>query len=126
VEGTGFGVRYTTDTGDPLEDAFIWVKPGGESDGTSDSSAPRYDHHCGNEDALQPAPEAGHWFQVSVSAMASKQQTDRTGVLRATVEEREPAVLAWDEHSIVSERGKSIADRDRLLRRGDSALQHVG
>lgn len=30
VIGTGFGVRPTTNTGDPLEDAFVWIKPGGE------------------------------------------------------------------------------------------------
>lgn len=45
-------------------DAFVWVKPGGESDGTSDTSAKRYDAKCGLEDALKPAPEAGSWFQV--------------------------------------------------------------
>lgn len=32
VMGTGFGVRPTTNTGDALEDAFVWVKPGGECD----------------------------------------------------------------------------------------------
>ncbi|KAJ5098974.1 hypothetical protein N7532_005975 [Penicillium argentinense] len=69
VKGTGFGVRPTTDTGDSLEDAFVWVKPGGESDGTSDSSAARYDAHCGYSDALQPAPEAGTWFQVGLNAV---------------------------------------------------------
>ncbi|TGO60409.1 hypothetical protein BOTNAR_0146g00220 [Botryotinia narcissicola] len=57
--GTGFGVRPTTNTGDALEDAFVWVKPGGEGDGTSNTSAARYDFHCGLADALQPAPEAG-------------------------------------------------------------------
>ncbi|KAL9054337.1 MAG: hypothetical protein Q9162_004211 [Coniocarpon cinnabarinum] len=62
--GTGFGVRPTTNTGDPLEDAFVWVKPGGEGDGTSDQSAARYDFHCGQSDALQPAPEAGTWFEA--------------------------------------------------------------
>ena len=36
VNGAGFGVRPTSDTGDDLEDASVWVKPGGESDGTSD------------------------------------------------------------------------------------------
>lgn len=30
--GTGFGVRPTTNTGDALEDAFVWIKPGGEGD----------------------------------------------------------------------------------------------
>ncbi|KAJ5698486.1 hypothetical protein N7462_000491 [Penicillium macrosclerotiorum] len=64
VKGTGFGVRPTTDTGDDLEDAFVWVKPGGESDGTSDTTSSRYDAHCGYSDALQPAPEAGTWFQA--------------------------------------------------------------
>ncbi|CAI7572560.1 unnamed protein product [Penicillium pancosmium] len=64
VKGTGFGVRPTTNTGDALADAFVWVKPGGESDGTSDSSSARYDAHCGYNDALQPAPEAGTWFQA--------------------------------------------------------------
>ncbi|KAL4861134.1 1,4-beta-D-glucan cellobiohydrolase C [Aspergillus spectabilis] len=64
VIGTGFGQKPTTNTGDALVDAFVWVKPGGESDGTSDSSAVRYDAHCGYSDALQPAPEAGTWFQA--------------------------------------------------------------
>ncbi|KAI9660646.1 MAG: hypothetical protein M1821_009998 [Bathelium mastoideum] len=64
VIGTGFGVRPTTNTGNALEDAFVWVKPGGECDGTSDTSAARYDYHCGLSDALQPSPEAGTWFQA--------------------------------------------------------------
>ncbi|KAI5803675.1 1,4-beta-D-glucan cellobiohydrolase C [Geopyxis carbonaria] len=62
--GTGFGIRPDTATGDALNDAFVWIKPGGESDGTSDTSASRYDYHCGLSDALQPAPEAGTWFQA--------------------------------------------------------------
>ena len=64
VKGTGFGRLPTTNTGDALVDAIVWVKPGGESDGTSDSSAARYDAHCGYADALTPAPEAGTWFQA--------------------------------------------------------------
>jgi cellulose 1,4-beta-cellobiosidase len=64
VIGTGFGVRPSANTGDPLQDAFVWIKPGGESDGTSNSSSARYDAHCGYTDALQPAPEAGTWFQA--------------------------------------------------------------
>jgi len=64
VKGAGFGRAPTTNTGDPLVDALVWVKPGGESDGTSDSSASRYDAHCGYADALTPAPEAGTWFQA--------------------------------------------------------------
>lgn len=64
VIGTGFGVRPTTDTGDALADAFVWVKPGGECDGTSNTTSARYDYHCGLSDALQPAPEAGTWFEA--------------------------------------------------------------
>src|SRR4051794_24571800 len=30
--GTGFGNRPSTNTGDALLDAFVWVKPGGECD----------------------------------------------------------------------------------------------
>ena len=50
VNGAGFGVRPTSSTGDELADAFVWVKPGGESDGTSDTSATRYDSFCGHSD----------------------------------------------------------------------------
>jgi cellulose 1,4-beta-cellobiosidase len=50
VIGSGFGVRPSSETGDSLTDAFVWVKPGGESDGTSDTSAVRYDSFCGHED----------------------------------------------------------------------------
>ncbi|KAK7420799.1 hypothetical protein QQX98_002603 [Neonectria punicea] len=64
AKGTGFGIRPSANTGDSLLDAFVWIKPGGESDGTSDTSAARYDYHCGYADALQPAPEAGTWFQA--------------------------------------------------------------
>lgn len=64
AKGTGFGIRPSANTGDALLDAFVWVKPGGECDGTSDTSAARYDYHCGLSDALQPAPEAGTWFQA--------------------------------------------------------------
>ncbi|OIW28938.1 glycoside hydrolase family 6 protein [Coniochaeta ligniaria NRRL 30616] len=64
VNGAGFGVRPTSSTGDELADAFVWIKPGGESDGTSDSSATRYDSFCGKDDAFKPAPEAGTWNQA--------------------------------------------------------------
>ncbi|KAG7092888.1 1,4-beta-D-glucan cellobiohydrolase cel6c [Marasmius oreades] len=64
VDGAGFGVRPTTNTGNSLADAFVWVKPGGESDGTSDSSAQRYDSFCGLADAFKPSPEAGTWNEA--------------------------------------------------------------
>ncbi|KAG7448217.1 cellulase CEL6B [Guyanagaster necrorhizus] len=64
VLGAGFGTRPTTDTGSSLIDSIVWVKPGGECDGTSNTSSPRYDAHCGLPDATPNAPEAGTWFQA--------------------------------------------------------------
>lgn len=64
VNGAGFGLRPSANTGLELADAFVWVKPGGESDGTSDSSAVRYDSFCGKPDAYKPSPEAGTWNQA--------------------------------------------------------------
>ncbi|KAI6779484.1 Exoglucanase-like protein [Emericellopsis cladophorae] len=64
VVDAGFGPRPTSDVDSQWADAFVWVKPGGESDGTSDSSAVRYDSFCGRPDAFQPSPEAGTWNQA--------------------------------------------------------------
>ncbi|EIW60188.1 cellobiohydrolaseII [Trametes versicolor FP-101664 SS1] len=72
IKGAGFGTRPTTSTGNPLIDAIIWVKPGGESDGTSNSSSPRYDSTCSLSDATIPAPEAGTWFQAYFETLVSK------------------------------------------------------
>ena len=46
IKGAGFGTRPTTSTGSSLIDSIVWVKPGGECDGTSNSSSPRYDSTC--------------------------------------------------------------------------------
>ncbi|KAK0211167.1 cellobiohydrolase II [Desarmillaria ectypa] len=64
VVGAGFGTHPTTNTGSSLIDSIVWVKPGGECDGTSNTSSPRYDAHCGQSDAATNAPEAGTWFQA--------------------------------------------------------------
>ncbi|KAG9251716.1 exoglucanase 3 precursor [Emericellopsis atlantica] len=64
VVDAGFGARPTSDVNSQWADAFVWVKPGGESDGTSDSSAVRYDSFCGRPDAFKPSPEAGTWNQA--------------------------------------------------------------
>ncbi|SPN99810.1 related to exoglucanase 2 precursor [Cephalotrichum gorgonifer] len=63
IKDTGFGIRPTSDTPTELLDAFVWVKPGGEGDGTSDETATRYDEMCRSDSSLVPAPEAGSWFQ---------------------------------------------------------------
>ncbi|KDR71514.1 hypothetical protein GALMADRAFT_126976 [Galerina marginata CBS 339.88] len=69
VKGAGFGTRPTLNTGSSLIDSIVWVKPGGECDGTSNTSSPRFDAHCGLSDADQPAPEAGTWFQEYFAAL---------------------------------------------------------
>jgi cellulose 1,4-beta-cellobiosidase len=83
VKGAGIGERPRAE---PMAgvDAYYWLKPPGESDGTSDSTqttpdaeGKRYDPMCGADpverpyapgkliatDALQGAPPAGHWFE---------------------------------------------------------------
>jgi endoglucanase len=59
----GLGARPTTRTGDPLADAFLWIKIPGESDGQCDR---------GTGTGLDPArgniadPPAGSWFDQQV------------------------------------------------------------
>ena len=64
--GSGVGARPEANPVPGMDylDAFYWVKPYGESDGTSDESAKRYDGYCGHRTAMKPAPEAGQWFQA--------------------------------------------------------------
>jgi endoglucanase len=56
--GRGLGARPTLNTGDPLQDARLWVKIPGESDGqcTRGTAGPN-DPERGYQD-----PAAGHWF----------------------------------------------------------------
>jgi len=63
--GVGVGARPQASPISSMDylDAFYWIKPLGESDGTSDTSAARYDGYCGHDTAMKPAPEAGQWFQ---------------------------------------------------------------
>ncbi|MGE5865883.1 MAG: glycoside hydrolase family 6 protein, partial [Rhizobacter sp.] len=73
VKDTGIGERPKAqpDANRPHLDAFMFVKPPGDSDGTSDANATspneegkRFDAMCGsaNVDALSGAPHAGQWF----------------------------------------------------------------
>jgi len=66
IEGAGFGPKPTTVTNDTIVDALVWAKPGGESDGGSDSTSTRFDEMCVGPDAKVPAPEAGQWFDAYV------------------------------------------------------------
>ncbi|CUA73074.1 hypothetical protein RSOLAG22IIIB_10523 [Rhizoctonia solani] len=56
----GFGLRPAVTT-HPFIDAVVWVKPGGESDGTTDTSSSRYDTSCVSPTSYIPSPEAGDW-----------------------------------------------------------------
>jgi cellulose 1,4-beta-cellobiosidase len=63
IKSTGFGIRPSSQTGTDRLDAYVWVKPGGEADGTSDETAARFDTNCRSNQSMVPAPEAGAWFQ---------------------------------------------------------------
>ncbi|KAH6721233.1 glycoside hydrolase family 6 protein [Leptodontidium sp. MPI-SDFR-AT-0119] len=77
VAGAGFGVRPTSETDDDLADAFVWVKLGGESDGISDPSDPRYDTTCGRPDAFKPSPLAGLWNQAQFEQLVANAIPDQ-------------------------------------------------
>jgi cellulose 1,4-beta-cellobiosidase len=61
IKGAGLGERPRAAPA-PLIDAYLYVKVPGESDGTSDPSAPRFDQTCASEDATPGAPQAGKMF----------------------------------------------------------------
>jgi cellulose 1,4-beta-cellobiosidase len=63
VKAAGLGPRPQASP-TPLIDAYFWVKPPGESDGTSDPKSPRMDPSCKSGDSMENAPEAGEWFQA--------------------------------------------------------------
>ena len=70
VRGAGLGEPPTTSPKVGL-DAYVWIKPPGESDGTSDSSAPRFDPHCASQDSISGAPQAGQWFDAYLVGLAN-------------------------------------------------------
>jgi cellulose 1,4-beta-cellobiosidase len=63
VHGAGLGERPRADPA-PGIDAYYWVKPPGESDGSSDPKGPRFDEMCAGPDAAKGAPQAGKWFEA--------------------------------------------------------------
>ncbi|HEY8145969.1 MAG TPA: glycoside hydrolase family 6 protein [Kofleriaceae bacterium] len=70
VRGAGIGARPVASPGPGL-DAYVWIKPPGESDGVADPSAPRFDAHCAGPDATPGAPQAGQWFDPYFVQLAS-------------------------------------------------------
>ena len=63
VKGAGLGERPRA-APSPLIDAYLYVKVPGESDGTSDPNAPRFDPTCASDDATPGAPQAGKMFDA--------------------------------------------------------------
>jgi cellulose 1,4-beta-cellobiosidase len=62
-KGAGMGERPKASPGGATNlDAFVWVKPPGDSDGVGQEGQPRYDLFCGKENADTRAPQAGQWF----------------------------------------------------------------
>ena len=63
IHGAGLGERPRADPSAGI-DAYWWVKPPGESDGSSDPSGPRFDVMCAGASAAKGAPQAGKWFEA--------------------------------------------------------------
>jgi cellulose 1,4-beta-cellobiosidase len=61
IKGAGLGPRPQASP-IALVDAYVWVKPPGESDGTTDEKSPRFDTGCKSVDSMPNAPEGGQWF----------------------------------------------------------------
>lgn len=61
IKGAGLGERPRV-APEPFIDAYFWIKPPGESDGTSDPTQPRFDPECTSSESASRAPQAGAWF----------------------------------------------------------------
>jgi cellulose 1,4-beta-cellobiosidase len=62
IKGAGLGERPQAAPA-PNVDAYLWIKVPGESDGTADAKAARFDANCVSDDATPGAPEAGLLFE---------------------------------------------------------------
>jgi cellulose 1,4-beta-cellobiosidase len=69
VKGAGLGERPRAAPA-PSIDAYLYIKPPGESDGTSDPKAPRFDETCASDDATPGAPQAGLMFDSYLIQLA--------------------------------------------------------
>ena len=61
LKGAGLGERPKASPA-PGIDAYYWIKPPGDSDGTSDPKADRFDKACAMPTSAQNAPQAGVFF----------------------------------------------------------------
>lgn len=71
--GAGIGERPRAAPA-PGIDAYYWIKPPGESDGTSDPAAPRYDVACGSPESAPGAPQAGTLFPAYLAQLVARAQ----------------------------------------------------
>ncbi|KAI8915653.1 cellobiohydrolaseII [Gorgonomyces haynaldii] len=77
IKGMGIGERPRADPA-PLIDAFVWIKPPGESDGISGpQGVPRLDGFCdpttyNGADSMDGAPQAGEWFHEQFVMLVKK------------------------------------------------------
>jgi cellulose 1,4-beta-cellobiosidase len=71
VHGAGLGERPRPSPA-PGVDAYYWIKPPGESDGTSNPSAPRYDPNCSSPDSTPGASQAGSMFPGYLAQLAAR------------------------------------------------------
>jgi cellulose 1,4-beta-cellobiosidase len=71
IEGAGLGERPRAAPA-PRVDAYFWIKVPGESDGTSDTNAQRFDKACASEDSARNAPEAGQFFPAYLVGLAER------------------------------------------------------
>lgn len=69
VKGAGLGERPAAAPATDI-DAYFWVKTPGESDGTADRKAARFDENCVSDDAMPGAPEAGELFSPYLIELA--------------------------------------------------------
>lgn len=71
VRGAGLGERPRASPADGV-DAYYWIKPPGESDGTSDPQAPRFDAACASADSTPGAPQAGALFPSYLAELVAR------------------------------------------------------
>ncbi|OUM61929.1 glycoside hydrolase family 6 protein [Piromyces sp. E2] len=66
VTGYGIGARPQANPISEMSyvDAFYWVKPVGESDGTTDEKSKYFEDYCKHRTSMKPSPEEGEWFQA--------------------------------------------------------------
>jgi cellulose 1,4-beta-cellobiosidase len=69
IKGAGLGARPRAAPA-PHVDAFVWAKPPGESDGSSDRSAPGFNAACQSSDSTPGAPTG--WFQSHFLMLVAK------------------------------------------------------